>query len=90
MFIREVADGIVVDLLFDPDDESGQITRERALAIFKQLGNAAVAVGEDGAEGLNLETHRGRMPPARRFEMVLGFISMAENGSKCFSTHRSG
>ena len=54
-FNRDIVDVIIGDVLFDPDDESTQSTRERALAVFKPLEDAAVALDEDGAQDLNLE-----------------------------------
>jgi hypothetical protein len=74
-FNRDVVDVIIGDLLFDPDDESTQATRERALAVFKPLEDAAVAVDDDEAQDLNLEAYRVKISSVRRFRMVLGFIA---------------
>ena len=52
MFNRDVVDTIIGDMLFDLDDESMQSTRERALAVFKPLEDAEVALSEDGAQDL--------------------------------------
>jgi len=52
---RNVDDDIIGDVLFDPDDESMQATRERVLAMFKTVEDAAVAVDENEAEDRILE-----------------------------------
>lgn len=58
VFNRDVVDVIIKDWFFDPDDESTQATRERALSIFKLLENAVVAFDKDQAQDRNLEAYR--------------------------------
>ena len=73
--IFEVING---DLLFDPDDEATQSTREKSLEIFKPLKDTAVVVdASDSASRekyLNQEAYRVKITSVCRFKMVLGFI----------------
>jgi hypothetical protein len=79
-FNRDIVEVIIGDMLFDPDDEVTQSTRERALAVFKPLEDAAVAVDADDSDAreqdLNREAYRVKITSVCRFKMVIGFISM--------------
>lgn len=77
-FHRDVADIIVGDVLLEPDDESTQSTRERALAVFKELGYTEVAHdgNESGAQDLNLEAYSVKISFVCRSKLILGLILM--------------
>ena len=67
---RDIVDTIIGDVLFDLDDKSTQSTRERALAVFKPLEDAEVALDEDGAQDLNLEAYRVSWHSRRIFGLI--------------------
>ena len=80
MFNRGIVEVIIGDLLFDQDDEATQSTRDRVLAVFKPLEDAAVMVDDSDLsaryQDLNREAHRFKIMSVRRFKMITGFILM--------------
>ena len=76
LFNHDIVEVIIGDLLFNPDDELTQATRERALAVFRPLEDAAVADDAGTGQDMNLEAYRVKITSVCRFKMVLGFILM--------------
>jgi len=72
-FNRDIVEDIVGDLLFDPDDEITQSTRERALAIFRALPDSLSSSSAD--EELNRDAYRVTIKSVRLFNLVIGFVS---------------
>ena len=66
-FNRDIVEKVIGDLLFDVDDESVQITRARALSVFK--------LHEDALPEDNIEVYCVKIESVLRFKMVLGFVS---------------
>ena len=79
-FNHDIIEVIIGDLLFDPDDEATQSTREISLSVFKRLEDASVVVDASNSaareQDLNLEAYRFNIISVCRFKMILGFISM--------------
>lgn len=77
---KDIVDVIIGGMLFDPDDDTPTCTREKSLAIFVMIKNAADPV--DGAEDVDADQDRSReayiaeTKSARCFDLVVGYVAI--------------
>src|SRR4051812_48710791 len=83
-FNRDIVEDIIGDILFDPDDEITQSTRERALTIFHALPDSPSSSSAD--EELNQGAYQVTIDSVRLFNLVVGCVSKGASfrSASCF------